>query len=272
MDRCWALLDDGHKCTRNAKRLNGLCGFCHGITSEHKRCTQPITKNKRGKYCGRKHKTREEIESYREARANKRRRPPRNSAESSNDRSPQGRETELTDAVKREIATFCANAILNEGVLAAFDSQIADYVSEKIVDEITRKWDGKNCDEIAKIARGLLAIRGHFQKLLRVILNWIMVKLGYRDLARLFACQLISAVPLMWYTKVVAAARILQISGICLCMRNDRDLKDCKCLHDLVIFEGKEAVGRLMAAAIHDWREMAERVPYTLNKKETKPS
>jgi hypothetical protein len=32
-------------------------------------------------------------------------------------------------------------------------------------------------------------------------------------------------------------------------------------LHDLVLLEGKEAIGRLMDAAVHSWTEIARRVP-----------
>ena len=167
----------------------------------------------------------------------------------------------LSEKAKREAATLCADAILGQNVLTAFESQITDYVSQELVDELTENWDGRQCDEIAKLARGLLATRSYFYKTLQIILNWLMLKLGYGDMARFFACQLISAIPVVWYAKLVAAARILQITGICLCFMNDRSLTECRCLHDLVLLEGKEAIGRLMRGAIHDWREIEMRVP-----------
>src|ERR1022692_1493811 len=68
MGQCYAYLDDGKRCRRNAKRLNGLCGTCHGITVEYKRCTQPVVS---GTYCGRLHKTQEEIAEHRASRSSR---------------------------------------------------------------------------------------------------------------------------------------------------------------------------------------------------------
>jgi len=296
MGKCYAHLDNGNKCRRDAKRLNGLCGKCHGITAKYRRCTQPAI---RGTHCGRSHKTQEEIAAHRASRSSRsRQRSPRSAASTSawtsyaagqdSERASRSRGTfqmgkragagaykpppkraeakprqrqELSQAAKREAAKMCADAILGQGVLTAFDAQIADYVSERLVEELARNWDGRQCNEIAKLARGLLAVRSYFYKALQIVLNWVMMKAGYGETARLFACQLVTAIPVVWYAKLVAAARILQISGICLCVINDRSLTECKCLQDLVAFEGKEAIGRLMTGAVHDWREIARRVP-----------
>jgi hypothetical protein len=130
-----------------------------------------------------------------------------------------------------------------------------------VIEELSKNWDGRHCGEIARIARGLLAVRSYFYRALQIALNWIMSKLGYGQLTRFFVCQLITAAPVVWYAKLVAAARILQVSGICLCLMNDRSLAECECLHDLVLLEGKEAIGHLMTAAAHSWTEIAMRVP-----------
>jgi hypothetical protein len=165
----------------------------------------------------------------------------------------------LSNRVKREAAKLCADAITEQGVVSAFESQITEYASEKLIDDLSRSWDGSQCEELAKLAQQLLAVKSYFYRAIQIIVNWIMLKLGYRDTARFFVCQLVTALPVAWYAKLVAAARILQVAGICLCFMNDRSLTECKCLHDLVLFEGKEAINRLMTAAVHDWREIAER-------------
>jgi hypothetical protein len=280
MGQCRAELDDGKRCRRNAKRLDGLCGTCHGITVEYKRCKQPVKKGRMR--CGRAHKTREEITAHRAAQSHRSsQRPVRSAAASSqapyevrdsqrtnrigqsSHRPPFGTKgkSELSLTAKRQAAKLCAEAILGQGVLTSFEDQITDFVSEKLIDELSKNWDGRQCGQLAKIARGLLAIRGYFHKLLQILGNWVISKLGYGELTRVFACQLVTAVPVVWYAKLVAGARILQISGICVCLMNDRSLGECECLHDLVLFEGKEIIGRLMTAAVHDWREIAERVP-----------
>jgi hypothetical protein len=163
-------------------------------------------------------------------------------------------------AVKREAATLCADAILGQGVLTAFESQITGLVSKKAIDELTRNWDGKQCDEIAKIARALLGVRGYFTKVLQIIADWLLVKAEAGDMARFIARQLVTAVPVPWNVKLAAAARILQVTGICLCFANDR-LMECRCLEDLVLCEGMAAINRLMTAAIHDWKEIPRRFP-----------
>jgi hypothetical protein len=300
MAQCNEFFDNGHKCPRKATQLNGRCRKCHGIRSDWRHCTQPATK---GKYCGRKHKTVEEIAEHKaaaqaaaRARRNRNRsRSPRTNASSrasystpsSSYRSAQpsygARRSErptsasrsrssgqggtghrsrqpLSEAAKRQAAILCSNAIQGNDVLAAFESQITDYVSAEVINELAEHWDGKSCEDLAKIARGLLGLKGYFTKILQVALNWIMEKTGFGPFPRLVACQLIAAIPLPWNAKLVAVARVLQVTGICMCFSHDR-LMECRCLHDLVQFESMQAIGHLLTGAIHDWREIAERMP-----------
>lgn len=296
MAQCREFLDNGNRCRRNATQLNGRCGKCHGITAEWRRCTHPAT---RGKYCGRNHKTLKEIAEHKaaaRARRNRSRsrssrtttsdwssystpsspygsaqssygtRGPRQSTRASRSRSSgQGgtghhSRQPLTEAAKRQAAILCSNAILGQDVLAAFESQITDYVSSEVINELAEHWDGKSCEDLARIARGLLGLKGYLTKILQVALNWIMEKTGVGIFPRLVACQLVTAIPLPWNAKLVAVARVLQVTGICLCFSHDR-LMECRCLHDLVQFESMQAIGHLLTGAIHDWREIAERMP-----------
>jgi hypothetical protein len=296
MAQCREFLDNGNRCRRSTTQLNGRCRTCHGITSEWKRCTHIAA---RGKYCGRKHKTVEEIaehkaaararrnrsrsrspraasssgipystppSSYKPARSPYGARGPRQSTSARRSRSSgQGgtghrSRQPLTEAAKRQAAILCSNAILGQDVLAAFESQITDYVSTEVINELAEHWDGKSCEDLAKIARGLLGIKGHLIKILQVALNWTMEKTGVGPFPRLVACQLIAAIPLPWNAKLVAVARVLQVTGICLCFSHDR-LMECRCLHDLVQFESMQAISHLLTGAIHDWREIAERMP-----------
>jgi hypothetical protein len=296
MAQCREYLDNGNRCRRSTAQPNGRCRTCHGITSEWKRCTHTAA---RGKYCGRKHKTLEEIADHKaaaQARRNRSRsrssrtttstwpsysapsssygsaqppygtrRPRQTSPGSRSKSSGQGgtghrSRQPLTEAVKREAATLCSNAILGQDVLAAFESQITAYVSSEVINELMEHWDGKSCEDLAKIARGLLGLKGYLTKLLQVALNWIMEKTNIGIFPRLVACQLVAAIPLPWNAKLVAVARVLQVTGICLCFSHDR-LLECRCLHDLVQFESMQAIGHLLTGAIHDWREIAERMP-----------
>ena len=99
--------------------------------------------------------------------------------------------------------------------MSAYESQITNYVSSQIINELADHWDGKRCEDLARIARGLLGIKGYFTKVLQVTLNWIMEKTGFGDFPRLVTCQLVAAITLPWNAKLVAAARILQVTGIC---------------------------------------------------------
>jgi hypothetical protein len=216
MAQCREYLDNGNRCRRSIAQPNGRCRTCHGITSEWKRCTHTAA---RGKYCGRKHKTLEEIADHKaaaQARRNRSRsrssrtttstwpsysapsssygsaqppygtrRPRQTSPGSRSKSSGQGgaeggtghrSRQPLTEAVKREAATLCSNAILGQDVLAAFESQITAYVSSEVINELMERWDGKSCEDLAKIARGLLGLKGYLTKLLQVALNWIMEK------------------------------------------------------------------------------------------------
>jgi hypothetical protein len=161
---------------------------------------------------------------------------------------------------KREAAKLCAAAILNQNVFAAFESQITDFVDANLMEQLTKRWDGKQCNDLAKIARKLLGISSYLRKILQIVVDWLFMKAGYGEFTRLVACQLVTAIPVPWNAKLVTAARVIQITGICLCFANDR-LLECQCLHDLADFEGMQAIGRLMTSAIHDWREIANRMP-----------
>jgi hypothetical protein len=62
MGTCRAHVDDGRMCPRDATRLTGLCGGCHGITTKSRQCTQPISRKRPwAKHCDRQHKTLREI-------------------------------------------------------------------------------------------------------------------------------------------------------------------------------------------------------------------
>ena len=164
----------------------------------------------------------------------------------------------LSLAEKREAAALCEAAIVTNDVISVFQSQVLDLVSEKVVDKLTKDWTGKQCKNIAKLARSLLDVKNYFYEILADIVNWAAGKLGWGSTARIFACQFVNLVPALGFAKITAAGRILQLTGICLCVMNGESLVDCECLHDLVIFETKEAINRLLTTAGHDWRLLAK--------------
>ena len=88
-----------------------------------------------------------------------------------------------------------------------------------------------------------------------------MALLGHGNLVSSFTGELVKALPVPWFAKVTAAARIIQLTGIWLCFINDRKLADCECMTDLVKFESIEVLGRLLVAGAGDWRQIVDRVP-----------
>lgn len=142
-----------------------------------------------------------------------------------------------------------------------FQDKITDIVSESVVERLTEKWDGKQCKKLAKAARKLLMTRNIIRQLLAYLVNRLMLMLGYPSPARIFVCELVCRMPVPWYSKIAAAARVIQLSGICLCYANNRELKECECMIDLLRYETKEGVSRLMTVGFDDWHEIAERMP-----------
>jgi hypothetical protein len=156
---------------------------------------------------------------------------------------------------------MCADAMLARSLDGAVRQKLVDIVGEKTVDLLTEDWDGTQCDELAKAARKLLGLKSLFQKFLGYLVTRIMASLGHGDQVSGFAGELVKAVPVPWFAKVAAAARIIQLTGIWLCFINDRKLADCECMTDLVKFESIEVLGALLAAGAQDWRQIADRVP-----------
>jgi hypothetical protein len=50
---------------------------------------------------------------------------------------------------------LCADAI-EQGVLNAVPNRVAQYASEQTWDRVVRHWRGRNCTEIAQLARAIL--------------------------------------------------------------------------------------------------------------------
>ncbi|MFE9612970.1 hypothetical protein [Streptomyces sp. NPDC006012] len=88
--------------------------------------------------------------------------------------------------------------------------------------------------------------------------------LGRPRIERIFAQELARRIPLPVDAKLSAAARGLQIAGIYVCIAGNKDLADCACLRDVLKFESKERLQRLVQGAMEDWqglpRHMRDRV------------
>jgi hypothetical protein len=65
--------------------------------------------------------------------------------------------------------------------------------------------------------------------------------------------EVASRVPLPIDQPFTAVARGIQVTGICLCVLQDRDLVRCRCFVDLVKLEGRQQLNRVFKAALGDW-------------------
>jgi hypothetical protein len=262
MGTCRARVDNGRQCRRKAKTLRGLCGKCHGLTEKKKQCKKKAKGF--GKYCKTYHTESMEFKGAR----SKSREPQSRNRRSTNDGKRPEQQRQLSRAPKEpsvrlrvEAAKLCADAIISQALGTSFEQQITDLVSDKVVERLMKDWDGRHCTELAKIARRLLGIRTYLRRIIAYLINRLMLVFGYKSTVRAFVCELVSILPVPWHSKVTAAARIIQLTGICLCFMNERNLKDCECLIDLLRFESKEVISRLLTASLHDWREIANTVP-----------
>lgn len=88
--------------------------------------------------------------------------------------------------------------------------------------------------------------------------GWATGVLGGGDAARAFAEELASKIPIGPVdAKMVAVARGVQVTGILLCVMDDRDLTQCQCFVDLALAQTKEGVKQILVAAMSDWRRLA---------------
>jgi hypothetical protein len=126
---------------------------------------------------------------------------------------------------------------------------------------LTANWNSKQCRKLAKSARKLLKTKNLVHQILSYLVDRLLLTLGYSSPARIFVCELVCRLPVPFYSKIAAAARIIQMSGICLCYMNGRDLTECECMIDLLRFETKQGVSQLMATGFEELSEMADRMP-----------
>jgi hypothetical protein len=88
--------------------------------------------------------------------------------------------------------------------------------------------------------------------------GWIAGLWGANDFTRAFASGLAANIPLGPIdAKAVAVARGLQISGIILCIMDNKDLTECECFIDLALTETKERVQQILVAGMSDWSGLA---------------
>jgi hypothetical protein len=73
-----------------------------------------------------------------------------------------------------------------------------------------------------------------------------------------FTKELVSNIPLNPIdAKMTTVARGIQITGVLLCVMDNRDLTRCQCFIDLALAESKERVKQILIAGMSDWTGLA---------------
>jgi hypothetical protein len=115
---------------------------------------------------------------------------------------------------------------------------------------------------LARLAAAILKARQQLHELIGRSSGWIAGRFGADAFTRAFAAELAANIPLGPIdAKAIAVARGLQISGILLCVMDERDLTECECFRDLALTETKERVKQILVAGMSDWANLARFAP-----------
>lgn len=148
---------------------------------------------------------------------------------------------------------LCADAV-EQGVLNAVPSRVAQYASEQTWDRVFRHWRRRNCTSIAQLARAILTGKDKLHAGIGCLAGRFVSLVSGSLLARRLAEEMTSRVPLHGIDEqATMAARGLQLCGMFLCVAQDRALSDCACFIDVLRSEGKERVNDLVRSAATDW-------------------
>jgi hypothetical protein len=151
---------------------------------------------------------------------------------------------------------LCADAI-EQGVLNAVPTRVAQYASEQAWGRVVRHWRGRNCTEIAQLARAIITGKDKLHTWVGWLAGRIVGLFNGSSVARRLAEEMASRVPLPGLDEqATMAARGLQLCGMFLCVAQDRALSNCACFVDIVKNEGKERVNDLVRSAATDWIDL----------------
>jgi hypothetical protein len=175
-------------------------------------------------------------------------------------RPPTPTRRELEQKRVEEAAKFCADSLSTTWQDAVAD-RISDYAGTTW-ERLKRSRRGRDCKALARLATAVLKGKQQIHQLVGRSVSWIGGLFGADDFTRAFAAELAANIPLVPIdAKAVAVARGLQISGIVLCIMDNRDLLKCECFIDLALTETKQRVNEILIAGMSDWTGLARFTP-----------
>lgn len=152
-------------------------------------------------------------------------------------------------------AQLCA-AVVSSGWREAVADQVMAY-APTTWGRLRRSDRRRNCKALARMARFILKTKALIHKGVGKLFGWVADRFGADDAVRSFAEELASNIPLPIDAKMIAVARGLQVTGILLCVMDDKDLEQCDCFIDLVRAETEERVKQILIAGMSDWINLA---------------
>lgn len=152
-------------------------------------------------------------------------------------------------------------SLIAAGLLDAATARAASYVSDSVWNHLARDWSGRHCAGLASVARHILYNKSWVHAKLGRFIGVLVASFGTPPIVVLFAEQVSKRLPLPWDHQLTATARGAQITGIILCVLNDRGLGNCACLIDLVKTEGNDRLHELLVGAAEQWVRLHGLVP-----------
>ncbi|MFD7595719.1 hypothetical protein ACFV6D_22095 [Kitasatospora sp. NPDC059812] len=165
----------------------------------------------------------------------------------------------MSQAEMDNAAQACAE-VVSRGGDDAIASQALHYVSEATWEALVERHRGKGCETLASFARALLDGKKSLHSLLGDLVGRLWAALGRPRIEQIFARELAARVPLPFGHEVAVAARGLQAAGIFICFTNGGMMRECACLRDLLVNEGKAQFDNLLQGALHNWSELPSRM------------
>jgi hypothetical protein len=164
----------------------------------------------------------------------------------------------------QKAADYCADVVIGSGWVDAIAERASGYVSEETWQRLLRGRRGRYCKALARVAEHILAGKQKIHNALGFLASRGVRLLGGSDAIQAFTEELVDAIPLpLLDVKLVAAARGIQVTGVFLCVADDRDLTRCECFIALALTETKAQVKKILLTAMTDWANLRKFPPKT---------
>jgi hypothetical protein len=161
----------------------------------------------------------------------------------------------------KEAAEFCAD-VLSDG---SWEQEVADRLTDRAGEawlRLKRSRRRRNCKKLAQMARTILKTQDQIHQLVGELASQAASVAGVRGPALDFTRELVKRIPIGPVdAKLIAAARVIQMAGIVLCLMEGRDLTRCDCFIDLALAETKERVSQILETQLANWAELARHGP-----------